>query len=74
MLTTFLYIALVLSCFVFTVAVLLQDGRGGGVSGALGTAGREVMGASNRGMRRVALAAAVVFLLTTIGIHLVHQA
>jgi preprotein translocase subunit SecG len=73
LLITLLYILFVLSAIVLIVVILLQEGRGGGFSDALGAAGQQALGVGARGIHKFTAAAGAVFLLSALGIHLLNK-
>lgn len=73
LLTTLLYIVFVLTAIVLVVVILLQEGKGGGFGDALGTAGQQAFGVKATGVQRFTAGAAVVLLLSAIGIHWLNR-
>ena len=73
MLTTLLYIIFVLAAIVLTVVILLQEGKGGGLGGALGTAGQQTFGVKASGIQRFTAIVAVIFLTTALCIHILNR-
>jgi len=74
LLSTLLYILFVLSAVVLVVVVLLQEGRGGGLTDALGSAGQATFGAGAAGINRFTFIMIAVFVLSALGIHYVNRA
>lgn len=72
-LITLLYVLFVLSAIVLIVVVLLQEGKGGGLTDALGTHGQETFGAGARGINTFTGVTAAVFLGTAIFITVLHR-
>ena len=52
LLITFLYILFVLSAIVLVVVILLQEGKGGGLTSALGTSGQQTFGVGASGINK----------------------
>lgn len=73
MLEILLYIVFVLSAIVLVVVVLLQEGRGGGLTDALGTSGQATFGVGAAGINRFTFGAVAVFLLSALAIHYVNR-
>ena len=73
MLTTLLYITFVLAAIVLTVVILLQEGKGGGLGDALGTAGQQTFGVKASGIQRFTAIVAVIFLTSALCIHLLNR-
>ena len=73
LLITLLYILFVLSALVLVVVILLQEGKGGGFGGALGTAGQQTFGVKASGVQRFTAVIAVVFLLAAVSIHVLNR-
>lgn len=71
--TTLLYIVFVLAAIVLVVVVLLQEGKGGGLGGALGGAGEAAFGVGSTGINRFTGWIAVVFLVSALGIHILNN-
>ena len=74
LLTTLLYILFVLSAIVLVVVILLQEGKGGGLTGALGTEGQQTFGVGTKGINQFTGWTCAVFLLCALGIHWVNRA
>lgn len=70
MLHTFLNVIHVFVCLFLIVVVLLQQGKGGGLSGLGGGAATQVFGGRGAGnfMTRLTAICAVIFMLTSIGL------
>jgi preprotein translocase subunit SecG len=68
-----LYIVFVLSAIVLVVVVLLQEGRGGGLTDALGTAGQATFGVGASGINRFTFVMIGTFLLSALAIHYVNR-
>jgi len=73
LLITLLYIVFVLSAMVLVVVILLQEGKGGGLTDALGTAGQQTFGVKASGIQRFTAAVAILFLLCAVFIHLLNR-
>ncbi len=73
MLTTLLYILFVLAAIVLVVVILLQEGKGGGLGGALGTAGQQTFGVKASGVQRFTAILAVTFLASALFIHTLNR-
>ena len=69
-----LYILFVLSAIVLVVVILLQEGKGGGLTGALGTEGQQTFGVGTKGINQFTGWTCAVFLLCALGIHMVNRA
>ena len=70
---TLLYIVFVLSAIVLVVVILLQEGKGGGLTDALGTAGQATFGVGASGINRFTGGAVAVFLVSAMGIHMLNR-
>lgn len=68
-----LYVVFVLSAIVLVVVVLIQEGRGGGLTDALGTGGQATFGAGARGINTFTGVVAGVFLASAIGITMMNR-
>jgi preprotein translocase subunit SecG len=68
-----LYVVFVLSAIVLVVVVLIQEGRGGGLTDALGTGGQATFGAGARGINMFTGIVAGVFLAAAIGITMMNR-
>jgi preprotein translocase subunit SecG len=68
-----LYILFVLSAIVLVVVILLQEGRGGGLTDALGTAGQATFGVGASGINKFTFAAIAVFLVSALLLHFMHR-
>lgn len=73
LLSTLLYILFVLAAIVLVVVILLQEGKGGGFSDALGTAGQQTFGVKAAGIHKFTMAVALVFFGSALGIHLINK-
>ena len=73
LLSILLYIVFVLSAIVLVVVVLLQEGRGGGLTDALGTSGQATFGVGAAGINRFTFVMVGVFLLSGLAIHYVNR-
>lgn len=70
---TLLYILFVLAAIVLVVVILLQEGRGGGLTDALGTSGQATFGVGTSGINRFTGATAAVFLGSALLIHVMNR-
>lgn len=70
---TFLYILFVLAAIVLVVVILLQEGKGGGLTDALGTSGQATFGVGSSGINRFTGATAAVFLVSALLIHVLNR-
>jgi preprotein translocase subunit SecG len=68
-----LYVLFVLSAIVLVVVVLIQEGRGGGLTDALGTGGQATFGAGARGINMFTGIVAGLFLVSAIGITFLNK-
>jgi len=73
LLSILLYIVFVLSAIVLVVVVLLQEGRGGGLTDALGTSGQATFGVGAAGINRFTFVMVGVFLCSALAIHYVNR-
>jgi preprotein translocase subunit SecG len=73
LLITLFYILFVFSAIVLIVVILLQEGKGGGLTDALGTAGQQTFGVATQGIQRFTGIAAGVFLVSALGIHVMNR-
>jgi len=71
--STLLYILFVLSAIVLVVVILLQEGKGGGLTGALGTEGQQTFGVGTKGINQFTGWTCAIFLLCALGIHWVNR-
>ncbi|MBK7642230.1 MAG: preprotein translocase subunit SecG [Planctomycetes bacterium] len=74
LLSTLLYILFVLSAIVLVVVILLQEGKGGGLTGALGTEGQQTFGVGTKGINQFTGWTCAVFLICALAIHMVNRA
>ena len=72
-LSILLYILFVLSAIVLVVVILLQEGKGGGLTGALGTEGQQTFGVGTKGINQFTGWTCAVFLICALGIHWVNR-
>ena len=70
---TALYILFVLSAIVLVVVILLQEGKGGGLTDALGTAGQQTFGVGASGINRFTGVTCGVFLASALAIHVMNR-
>ena len=73
LLTTLLYIIFVLAAIVLVVVILLQEGKGGGLGDALGTAGQQTFGVKASGIQRFTTVVALIFLGSALSIHVLNR-
>jgi preprotein translocase subunit SecG len=73
LLITFLYILFVLAAIVLVVVILLQEGKGGGLTDALGTSGQATFGVGSSGINRFTGITAAVFLASAVTIHVLNR-
>ena len=73
-LSILLYILFVLSAIVLVVVILLQEGKGGGLTGALGTEGQQTFGVGTKGINQFTGWTCAVFLACALLIHYVNRA
>ncbi|TDJ71543.1 MAG: preprotein translocase subunit SecG [Planctomycetota bacterium] len=73
LLITLIYIVFVLSAVILVVVILLQEGKGGGFGGALGTAGQQTFGVKASGVQRFTGVIAGVFLCSAVAIHVLNR-
>ncbi|MBK7875009.1 MAG: preprotein translocase subunit SecG [Planctomycetes bacterium] len=71
--TPLLYILFVLAAIVLVVVILLQEGRGGGLTDALGTSGQATFGVGAAGINRFTFGAIAVFLVSALLLHVVNR-
>lgn len=67
------YIIFILAAIVLVVVILLQEGKGGGLGGALGGAGQETFGVGASGINKFTAVVAAVFLTSAILIHYINR-
>jgi preprotein translocase subunit SecG len=70
---TFLYILFILSAIVLVVVVLLQEGKGGGLTDALGTAGQQTFGVGAAGIHKFTGWCGAIFLVSALMIHVLNR-
>ena len=63
---TLLYILFVLAAIVLATVILLQEGKGGGFSDALGTAGQQTFGVKAQGIHKFTGVVAAIFLVSAL--------
>ncbi len=68
-----LYILFIVSAIVLCVVVLLQEGRGGGLTDALGTAGQQTFGVAASGIHKFTGWTGAIFVLSALSIHYVNR-
>ena len=73
LLITLLYIVFVLSALVLVVVILLQEGKGGGLGDALGTAGQQTFGVKASGIQRFTAVVTIVFIVSAVLIHVLYK-
>ena len=70
---TLLYILFVAAAIILTVVILLQEGKGGGLGGVLGTAGDQAFGVKASGVQRFTAYMAIAFLGSAVLIHVLNN-
>ena len=65
----FLYVLFVIACLLLVVVILLQEGKGGGLSEAFGGVGGETFGHKAGGVNKFTSALAAVMIVSLIMIH-----
>ena len=73
LLITLLYLVFVFTAIVLIVVILLQEGRGGGLTDALGSSGQATFGVGTSGINRFTGATAAVFLGSALLIHVLNR-
>jgi preprotein translocase subunit SecG len=68
-LVTLLYIVFIASCIVLILVILLQEGKGGGLSEAFGGVGGETFGHRAGGVNKVTSGLAAVMIVVLVLIH-----
>ena len=71
--TPLLYILFVLAAIVLIVVILLQEGRGGGLTDALGTSGQATFGVGASGINKFTFGAIAVFLVSALLLHVMNR-
>ena len=71
MLTGFLYFVFFASALLLILVILLQEGKGGGLSDAFGGAGAETFGVRAGGINRFTFGLFFVFLVSALSLHLI---
>lgn len=69
MLSVLLYLLFFASALLLILVVLVQEGKGGGLGGALGGAGAETFGVRAGGVNRVTFILFGVFVLSALALH-----
>ncbi|TAH36882.1 MAG: preprotein translocase subunit SecG [Planctomycetota bacterium] len=69
MLEVLLYVLLVFTSLLLVLIVLVQEGKGGGLTDAFGSSGVEAFGVRPGGINKVTFALFALFLLSALGIH-----
>jgi preprotein translocase subunit SecG len=69
MLTVLLYLLFFASALLIILVVLVQEGKGGGLGGALGGAGAETFGVRAGGVNRVTFILFGVFCVSALALH-----
>ena len=65
---TLFYIVFALAAVVLATVILLQEGKGGGFSDALGAAGKQTFGVKAQGIHKFTGIVAAIFLVTAVAI------
>jgi len=73
LLITFLYILFVLSAIVLVVVILLQEGKGGGLTDALGTSGQQTFGVGASGINKFTGWVGGIFMVSALLIHMLNR-
>jgi len=73
LLISLFYIVFILSAIVLVVVVLLQEGRGGGLTDALGTAGQQTFGVAASGIHKFTGWTGVAFVGSALLIHALNR-
>lgn len=73
LLSTLLFIVFITSAITLVVVILLQEGKGGGLTGALGAEGQQTFGVGAKGIHKFTGWACAIFLLAAIGIHFLNR-
>jgi len=73
LLITFLYILFVLAAIVLVVVILLQEGKGGGLTDALGTSGQQTFGVGASGINKFTGYTGAIFLASALLIHMFNR-
>jgi preprotein translocase subunit SecG len=68
-----LYIVFVLAAIVLVVVILLQEGKGGGLTDALGTSGQQTFGVGASGINKFTGWVGGIFLASALGIHVANR-
>lgn len=70
---TLLYIVFIVSAIVLVIVVLLQEGRGGGLTDALGSAGQQTFGVAASGIHKFTGWTGAIFIASALLIHTVNR-
>jgi preprotein translocase subunit SecG len=70
---TLLYIVFIVSAIVLCIVVLLQEGRGGGLTDALGTAGQQTFGVAASGIHKFTGWTGAIFIASALLIHVMNR-
>ncbi len=70
---TLLYIVFIVSAIVLTIVILLQEGKGGGLTDALGTAGQQTFGVAASGIHKFTGWTGAIFIVSALGIHMLNR-
>jgi preprotein translocase subunit SecG len=73
LLITLCYILFVVSAIVLVIVVLLQEGKGGGLTDALGTGGQQTFGVGASGINKFTGYVGAVFLLSALFITVLNR-
>ena len=68
-----LYILFVLAAITLVVVILLQEGKGGGLTEALGASGQQTFGVGASGITKFTGWTAAVFLASAVTIHVLNR-
>lgn len=69
MLSVLLYLLFFASALLLILVILVQEGKGGGLGGALGGAGAETFGVRAGGVNKVTFILFIVFALSALSLH-----
>ena len=68
-----LYIVFIASAIILCIVVLLQEGKGGGLTDALGTAGQQTFGVAASGIHKFTGWTGAIFIVSALGIHILNR-
>jgi preprotein translocase subunit SecG len=73
LIVTLLYIVFIVSAIVLCIVILLQEGKGGGLTDALGSAGQQTFGVAASGIHKFTGWTAAIFIASALGIHMANN-